>query len=303
MEQVIQVEHLSKAYGPIKAVNDISFRVQKGEVFGIVGPNGAGKTTAMELLTGLRQRDQGEVKVLGLDPQYQSKDLYQRVGVQLQQVALPERIKVWEVLDLYSSFYRRTVDWEPLLERWDLTEKRNTIYSNLSGGQKQRLFIALALINDPEVLFLDELTTGLDPQARRLTWEVIRDIRNQGTTVVLVTHFMEEAERLCDRVAVIDHGSVVALDTPQRLISSFGSNSRMTFSVSNGFDPDWLRSVPGVSDVQRIGNEVVVAGSGQFLAGVATALAERGQSPSDLRTEQAGLEDVFIALTGRKIRE
>ena len=303
MEQVIQVEHLSKSYGPIKAVNDISFRVQKGEVFGIVGPNGAGKTTAMELLTGLRHRDQGEVKVLGLDPQNQSRELHQRVGVQLQQAALPERIKVWEVLDLYSSFYRHTVDWKPLLEHWDLADKRNTIYKNLSGGQKQRLFITLALLNDPEVVFLDELTAGLDPQARRLTWEVIRDIRDQGTTVVLVTHFMEEAERLCDRVAVIDHGSVVALDTPQRLISSLGSNSRVTFSVFNGFDPDWLRTVPGVSDVRRTGNEVVVAGSGPFLAEVATALAERGQSPSNLRTEQAGLEDVFVALTGRKIRD
>ena len=311
METVIEVEDLRKTYGSTVAVDDISFRVAKSEIFGIVGPNGAGKTTTVESLVGLRRPDAGRVTVLGLDrwilgywfSQRQRRELCQRIGVQLQHAALQERIKVWEALDLYSSLFRRTVDWRPLVDQWGLAEKRDTEFAKLSGGQKQRLFIALALVNDPELVILDELTTGLDPQARRHSWDLVRSIRDRGTTVVLVTHFMEEAERLCDRVAIIDQGRVVALDAPDALIRHFHSEVRVRFSANNGFDPAPLLAVPGVSRIERQGQEMLVYGTGALLARVAAALAERDLSPDDIRAERASLEDVFMALTGRQIRE
>lgn len=303
MEPVINVENLRKSYGSVKAVDDISFQVEEGEIFGIVGPNGAGKTTAVESISGLRRPDAGMIRVLGLDPQNQGRELRQRMGVQLQQAALPERIKVWEALDLYASYYRRSVDWRPLIDQWGLSEKRNTHFMDLSGGQKQRLFIAMAMVNDPEVMFLDELTAGLDPQARRNTWDAVRAVSDQGTTVVLVTHFMEEAERLCDRVAIIDYGRIVALDTPAGLIRTIQTETRVRFSVTDGFDPSWLGSLPGVDRVELQGGGVIVTGNGPLMARVAAALAEHDLSPSDLRTEQPTLEDVFLALTGRQLRE
>ncbi len=247
--------------------------------------------------------DAGTVRVLGLDPQRQGSELRQRIGVQLQQAALPDDLKVWEALDLFAAFYRHTVDWQPLLEQWGLAEKRNARFKSLSGGQRQRLFIALALVNDPELVFLDELTTGLDPQARRQTWDLVRAIRERGKTVVLVTHFMDEAEQLCDRVAIIDHGRIVALDAPDALIRQIQGESRVRFSVSNGFDPTFLEAVPGVSHTVRAGDQVVVYGSGPLLARVAAALAERQITPLDLESERATLEDVFLALTGRRIRD
>ncbi len=206
MTNVIEVKNLRKVYGQTTAVDDISFTVQQGEIFGIVGPNGAGKTTTIESIVGLRKPDAGSISVLGMDPQTESQALGNRIGTQLQQAALPDRMKVWEALDLYASFYKQTVPWEPLLEQWGLADKRDTQFGNLSGGQKQRLFISLALLNDPEIVFLDELTTGLDPQARRATWDLVRAIREQGKTVVLITHYMDEIEALADRVAIIDHG-------------------------------------------------------------------------------------------------
>jgi ABC-2 type transport system ATP-binding protein len=299
---VIEVQNLRKQYGATVAVDNISFNVQQGEIFTIVGPNGAGKSTTVESIMGLRQPDGGTIRVLRLDPQKNERDLRQRIGIQLQQAALPERLKVWEALNLYSGFYDKTVPWEKLLNDWGLAEKRNTNFKNLSGGQKQRLFIALALLNDPELVFLDELTTGLDPQARRATWDAVRAIRDQGKTVVLVTHFMDEAEVLADRIAIIDQGNVVALDTPQALIQNLHVETRVRFTSSNGYDPQLLRRVNGVTDVEQRGKQVIVQGNGALLAHVATALAEHNVTPTDLRVEQANLEDVFLALTGRSIR-
>lgn len=302
MKTVVQVENLRKTYGSAVAVEDVSFGVTEGEIFGIVGPNGAGKTTTDECLTGLRKPDGGTVSVLGLDPQRQERQLRERIGVQLQEAALPEHIKVREALDLYASFYEDAADWRALLEQWGLSEKRNAAFASLSGGQKQRLFIALALVNSPELVFLDELTTGLDPQARRATWDLIREIQARGTTVVLVTHFMEEAERLCDRLAIIDRGRVAALDTPGALIGALQAESTVRFSVANGFDPGWLRAVPGVSRVEKGDGQIVVYGTGPLMARVASELAGNGLAPPDLRAEQPTLEDAFLAHTGRKAR-
>jgi ABC-2 type transport system ATP-binding protein len=299
---VIEVQNLRKQYGATVAVDNISFDVQQGEIFTIVGPNGAGKSTTVESVMGLRQPDQGTIRVLGMDPQKNEHDLRQRIGIQLQQAALPERLKVWEALNLYSAFYNKTVPWEKLLNDWGLAEKRSTNFKNLSGGQKQRLFIALALLNDPELVFLDELTTGLDPQARRATWDAVRAIRDQGKTVVLVTHFMDEAEELADRIAIIDQGNIVALDTPQALIQNLHAETRVRFTTYNGYDPQLLRRVNGVTDVEQRGKQVIVQGNGALLAHVATALAEHNITPTDLRVEQANLEDVFLALTGHSIR-
>jgi ABC-2 type transport system ATP-binding protein len=302
MTTIIEVSHLRKTYGATVAVEDVSLTVQQGEIFGIVGPNGAGKTTTVESIMGLRKPDGGTVRVLNMDPQMEADDLRQRLGIQLQEASLPDYLKVWEALDLFSSFYKRTVSWEPLLEQWGLADKRNTRFKNLSGGQKQRLFIALALLNDPEVVFLDELTTGLDPQARRTTWEMVRTIRDQGKTVILVTHFMDEAEELADRVAIIDQGRLVALDTPQVLIEGLQAGSSVRFSGVNGFDAAMLKDVEGVTAVTQDNQHVIVHGNGPLLARVAVALSQHDITPTDLHVEQANLEDVFLALTGRKIR-
>ncbi len=302
MSSVIEVQHLSKSYGDTVAIADVSFSVEKGEIFGIVGPNGAGKTTTIESLIGLRKPDSGQVRVLGLNPQTQSRELGNRIGIQLQQAALPDRLKVWESLDLYASFYKQTVPWEPLLTEWGLADKRNTPFGKLSGGQQQRLFITLALLNDPEIVFLDELTTGLDPQARHATWELVRAIREQGKTVLLITHFMDEIEALADRVAIIDHGHLLALDTPSNLIASMNSQTQVHFSVQNGFNPDVLKVVNGVTAVTHHNQQVTVKGTGPLLANVAAALAQYNIAPTDLRVQQANLEDLFLAITGRNIR-
>lgn len=302
MTQVIEVRNLHKAYDGVTVVDDVSFTVDEGEIFGIIGPNGAGKTTAIESVIGLRKPDGGSVAVLGLNPQTEARQLGNRIGTQLQQAALPDRMKVWEALDLYASFYEKTVPWQPLVERWGLAEKRNTQFGNLSGGQKQRLFIALALLNDPEIVFLDELTTGLDPQARRATWDLIRAIREQGKTVVLITHFMDEVEALADRVAVIDHGRVIALDTPDNLIAGLNGETQVLFSVPNGFKAERLENVSGVTAVRQHNQHITISGKGPLLANVAAALAQHNIAPADLRVQQADLEDVFLTLTGQTIR-
>lgn len=302
MTQVIEVRNLHKAYDGVTAVDDVSFNVDEGEIFAIIGPNGAGKTTTIESVIGLRKPDGGSVSVLGLDPQTEARKLCNRIGTQLQEAALLERMKVWEALDLYASFYEKTIPWEPLVEQWGLAEKRNTQFGGLSGGQKQRLFISLALLNDPQIVFLDELTSGLDPQARRATWDLIRAIREQGKTVVLITHFMDEVEALADRVAVIDHGRVIALDTPDDLIASLNSETKVLFSVPNGFQAALLENVSGVSAVNQQDRQITVSGTGPLLANVAAALAQHNIAPADLRVLQANLEDVFLALTGRTIR-
>ncbi|MFW6097695.1 MAG: ATP-binding cassette domain-containing protein [Chloroflexota bacterium] len=302
MADVVSAQNLVKRYGETIAVHDVSFSVQQGEIFVIVGPNGAGKTTTVEMLAGLRRPDAGQVRLLGLDPQQDEAELRRRTGIQLQQAALPHRLKVWEALDLFASFYPQTVPLQPLMGAWGLTEKRNTAFTNLSGGQQQRLFIALALINDPELVFLDEITTGLDPQARRATWDAIRDIRRQGKAVVLVTHFMDEAQALGDRVAIVDHGRVVALDTPRALIAGLQAGARVCFTNPNGFDPTLLQNLEGVVTVEQHGRQVVVLGEGPLLARVSSALLQRGIEPADLDVQQPTLEDVFLAHTGRQIR-
>ena len=302
MTNVIEVRNLRKVYGETTAVDDVSFSVQKGEIFGLVGPNGAGKTTTIESIVGLRQPDGGTVSVLGMNPQAESQALGNRIGTQLQQAALPDRMKVWEALDLYASFYEKTVPWEPLLEQWGLADKRNSQFDNLSGGQKQRLFISLALLNDPEIVFLDELTTGLDPQARRATWDLVRAIREQGKTVILITHFMDEIEELADRVAIIDRGSLIAIDTPANLIAGLNAETQVHFTVPNGFQPEQLHEVTGVTEVSQEQQHVTVRGNGPLLARVAAALALNNIAPADLRVQQANLEDVFLALTGRMVR-
>jgi ABC-2 type transport system ATP-binding protein len=301
-EPVITVANLRKRYGSTVAVDDVSFEVYCGEIFGIIGPNGAGKTTTVECLQGLRRPDGGQLRVLGLDPETQAALLRQRIGSQLQASALPDRLKVWEALDLFAAFAARPVAPETLMQQWGLVERRDAAFADLSGGQRQRLFVALAFVNAPEIVFLDELTQGLDPQARRLTWDLIRDIRARGTTVVLVTHFMDEAEQLCERVAIVDRGRVVALDAPQALIAGLDLPVRVCFSTDRT-DLDWLRAVPVVQAVERVGREVVVSGTGPVLALVAAALVEHGIVPVDLRAERPTLEDVFIARTGRTVRD
>jgi len=300
---VIEVRDLLKQYPDVTAVDGVSFEIREGEIFGMVGPNGAGKTTTIECIEGLRSPDAGNVQVLGLDPQRDGYQLREHIGVQLQESALPYRIKVWEALDMFASFYSRAVDWRPLLEQLGLAEKYNASFTTLSGGQKQRLFIALALLNDPDLVFLDELTTGLDPQARRAMWNLVRGIREQGKTVFLTTHFMEEAERLCDRVAIMDHGKIVALDTPENLIRSLGAENRVVFSVAERFDERGLQTLSGVARVEQVGERVVVYGREDGLvSGVVNALEAAGVRFRDLRTEQPSLEDVFLALTGREVR-
>lgn len=302
MKAVIEVEHLRKTYGSTVAASDVSFDVVEGEIFGLLGPNGAGKTTTVECLQGLRRPDAGRIRVLGLDPQSEAQALRRRIGSQLQESALPDRMKVWEVLDLFASFAPGASDWRVLMEQWGLADKRKASFSSLSGGQRQRLFVALALANDPEVVFLDEMTAGLDPAARRVAWDLIRAIRDRGTTVVLVTHFMDEAEQLCDRVAVMDQGQIAALDTPQGLITTYAGQIRVIFS-SECPDLSWLEEVPHVSRVTRRGPRVEIEGSGPVLAVVVSALVDHGITPSDLRVEQPTLEDVFLTITGHGVRK
>jgi ABC-2 type transport system ATP-binding protein len=307
MDNIVQVKGLCKTYGATVAVDEVSFDVHKGEIFGMVGPNGAGKTTTIECLEGLRKPDRGMVRVLGLDPQLEGQTLRARTGIQLQQSNLPDRMKVWEALDLYASFYPKAADWKELLVQLGLEEKRNAPFAKLSGGQKQRLFIALALLPDPQLVFLDELTTGLDPQARHAIWDLVREVRAKGKTVLLTTHFMEEAERLCDRVAILDQGCIVALDTPVALIRSLGVEERVVFSVEGSL-PDVFEKTLSTSDrVEVEGERVTVHGKNgrqvPLVSEVVGLLSAQGIPFHDLRTEQPTLEDVFLSLTGREIRE
>src|SRR5208337_558639 len=252
MRPVIQVSAIRKTYGSTVAVDEVSFDVNDREIFGLIGPNGAGKTTTMECIEGLRTRDRGTISVLGLDPFRDVYKLQERIGVQLQQAQLQKRIKVWEAVDLWASLYRKkTVDGERLLEQLGLTEKRGTWFMNLSGGQKQRLFIALALINDPEVVFLDELTTGLDPQSRRAIWDLVCGIRDRGKTVFLTTHLMEEAERLCDRVAIMEHGRIIDIDTPARLVARHCPERTVILATDDGLAEEHLHTIPSVELVTR----------------------------------------------------
>jgi ABC-2 type transport system ATP-binding protein len=297
---VIEVAHLAKRYGDNVAVGDVSFTVEEGEIFGLLGPNGAGKTTTVECVEGLRNPDGGTISVLGLDPRRDTGELRQRLGVQLQQSELPDRLKTTEALELYATFYRDPADPDELLGMLGLTGKRDTPFKKLSGGQKQRLSIALALIGNPRVAVLDELTTGLDPQARRDTWELIEKVRDRGVTIVLVTHFMAEAERLCDRVAVIDAGRLVALDSPAGLVAGVTDEQRIRFRPSAPVADDLFAGIPGVRSVTRRDGRLQITGTGNVLHEVTAVLARNQIIAGELRVEQASLDDAFVALTGKQ---
>jgi ABC-2 type transport system ATP-binding protein len=299
MTPVIEVEHLHKEYGQTVAVDDVSLTIEEGEIFGILGPNGAGKTTTVESIEGLRIPDSGRIRVLGLDPQRDRAELTQRLGAQLQDSQLPDRMRVAEALDLYSSFYRNPADWRELMTTMGLAGKADTSFSKLSGGQRQRLSVALALVGNPSIAVLDELTTGLDPQARRDAWALVEGVRDRGVTILLVTHLMEEAERLCDRVAVIDAGRVVAVDTPAALATGTGAEQRIRFRPSAEFPDALLAALPEVTSVTRHGGQVFVTGTGDVLSAVTAVLARRGVVAEQLRMEQATLDDAFVKLTGR----
>lgn len=299
----VEVVHLRKAYRATAAVDDVSFSVREGEVFGVLGPNGAGKTTTVECVVGLRTPDDGAIRVMGLNPVVESEKLHAIVGVQLQSSALPGHLKVGEILDLFHSFYQHPADLKELTEALELSGKENAYYRSLSGGLKQRLSVALALIGNPMVAVLDEMTTGLDPQARRDTWQLIEHIRDRGVTIILVTHYMDEAERLCDRVALFDRGRIVAIDTPEGLAERAGVAKRVRFIPSRPFDDRLLGSLPEVRSLERDGELVIITGNGDVANAVILTLASVGVTASDLHLDSANLEDAFVALTGRRLHE
>ena len=303
MPAVVTVEGLSKSYGELKAVDDISFAVEGGEIFGLVGPNGAGKTTTWEILEGLRRADKGVVRVAGLDVKKDRAKLRETIGVQLQATALFEKLTVRETLEVFAGMYQKSLPVARLLEIAQLDEKADEWTEHLSGGQKQRLAVALSLVNDPEVVFLDEPTTGLDPQARRSLWDVIADLRKTGKTIMLTTHYMEEAERLCDRVGVMDHGHVLALDSPAQLVRRIGERDAIEFAA-NGDTSAW-RAVTGVEDLKVEDGTVVLYTReiDRTLPAVFDLARQRGMALDSFRVRNPSLEDVFLHLTGRRVRE
>jgi len=294
---VIEVSELRKSYGGRPVVDGVSFAVEEGEIFGVLGPNGAGKTTTVECIEGLRVPDAGRVRVTGLDPIADHARVARVLGAQLQQSELQAKLTVREALELYASFHARPADWRPLAERLGLTGKLTTRFAKLSGGQKQRLFIALALIGNPRVVVLDELTTGLDPRARRDTWELIEDIRANGVTVLLVTHFMEEAQRLCDRIAVIDKGRIAALDTPAGLIRRSAGATVISFTPSAPLDAHDLNTLPALASVEHHDGRVTLSGTDETVSAVLTLLARLRITAHQLRVTEATLDDAFLDLT------
>ena len=304
MIAVIAVSNLGKRYGRTVAVDDVSLEVYEGEIFGLIGPNGAGKTTTMECVQGNRVPDKGRISVLGLDPRRDANALRQRIGVQHQEAHLQKRIKVWEAVDLWRSLYTRVVDTDALLARLGLEAKRNAWFMTLSGGQKQRLFIALALIHEPEVVFLDELTTGLDPQARRAIWGLVTGIRDRGTTVFLTTHLMEEAERLCDRVAIIEHGRLIEVGTPDELVRKHCPERTVVFTSDDANVRERMQGVGAVDPAEGSGASYTIRGAGDdFVTDMINVIAREGIRVRGFRTEIPTLEDVFLKLTGHGIRD
>ncbi|MEU2951355.1 ABC transporter ATP-binding protein [Streptomyces xanthochromogenes] len=294
---IIEVNAVRKAYGRRPAVDDVSFAVEEGEIFGILGPNGAGKTTTVECIEGLRVPDAGTIRVAGYDPVADHDRVTRILGAQLQESELQPKLTVRESLELYASFYSAPADWRPLAERLGLAEKLGTRFAKLSGGQKQRLFIALALIGNPRVVVLDELTTGLDPRARRDTWELIEDVRRGGVTVLLVTHFMEEAQRLCDRIAVIDKGRIAALDTPSGLIRRAAGSTVISFTPSAPLDDLALTELPQAAAVEEKQGRVTIHGTDETVNAVITLLARHHITAHQLRVSEATLDDAFLDLT------
>jgi len=307
MNSAIVCEHVTKRYGSLTAVNDVTFSVKEGEIFGLVGPNGAGKTTLIEMIEGLRTPDGGSIRALGLDPGRQGDELREKIGVLLQTTSIQPDIKVKEALRLFASFYEHSVgDTEELLHTLSLEDKANSRFRKLSGGLKQRTAIALALVNDPTVLFLDELTTGLDPQARRKMWDFVDRVRKEGKTVFLTTHYMEEAEKLCDRVAIIDYGKIIALDTPRGLIEQLGAESKVIFSIEDSDrDAASFESIKSVSHAEKSadGFTLHTRDENAALQGLVRMADKQGFRLTSIRTESPNLDDVFLTLTGREMRE
>ncbi|MFI7277896.1 ABC transporter ATP-binding protein [Streptomyces sp. NPDC049879] len=297
---VIEVRGLRKAYGGRTVVDGVDFTVEEGEIFGVLGPNGAGKTTTVECVEGLRVPDGGTVRVAGLDPVADHDRVTQLLGAQLQQSELQAKLTVREALELYSSFYRAPADWRPLAARLGLEDRLGARFGKLSGGQKQRLFIALALVGDPRVVVLDELTTGLDPRARRDTWRLIEEVRDSGVTVLLVTHFMEEAQRLCDRIAVLDKGRVAAIDTPAGLIGRANGSTLISFTPSAPLDARELAALPGAASVREEDRRVLISGTDETVTAVLSLLAGRRVTAERLRVVDATLDDAFLDLTAQE---
>ena len=302
---ILQVENLYKRYGDVEAVRGVSFNVEEGEVFGLLGPNGAGKTSTVEILEGLRTPDSGRVSVCGLDPQKNPQELKHEIGAALQATSLPDKLRVMEALRLFSSFYRRKRSPEELLKRFGLEEKRNTFYSQLSGGQKQRLALAMALVNDPKVIFFDEPTAGLDPQVRREIYDIITELRNEKKTIVMTTHYIEEAERLCDRVAIVDHGQVIALGTPRELKERSGDKTRLEVRLARAEPQEVLKNLDGVSECRMLGDSYVLQCQRppQAIVSLVKHLEAQGNELVSLEIATPSLEDVFIELTGRRLRD
>jgi ABC-2 type transport system ATP-binding protein len=304
-EQVIQVENLIKRYGELEAVRGVSFHVNEGEVFGLLGPNGAGKTTTVEILEGLRSLDGGRVSVCGLDPQRDATKLKNEIGAALQSTSLPDKLNTFEALKLFSGFYPRRRDPEELLKRFGLVEKRDTFYSKLSGGQKQRLALAMALVNNPRVLFFDEPTAGLDPQVRREIYDIIDELRHDKKTIVMTTHYIEEAERLCDRVAIVDHGKVIAIGTPNELKGRSGDKTRIEVQLTRPEPAETLRALEGVTECRDLngGYALHTQRPPQAIVSLVKYLEAQGNELVSLNIATPSLEDVFIELTGRRLRD
>jgi ABC-2 type transport system ATP-binding protein len=302
---ILQVENLVKRYGDVQAVRGVSFNVEEGEVFGLLGPNGAGKTSTVEIMEGLRTADSGRVSVCGLDPQKNPQELKHQIGAALQSTSLPDKLRVIEALRLFASFYRRHRSPEELLKRFGLEEKRNTFYNQLSGGQKQRLALAMALVNDPKVLFFDEPTAGLDPQVRREIYDIIEELRREKKTIVMTTHYIEEAERLCDRVAIVDHGTVIALGTPRELKERSGDKTRLEVRLSRPEPQEILKNLEGVSECRILGDSYILQCQRppQAIVSLVKHLESTGNELISLEIATPSLEDVFIELTGRRLRD
>ncbi len=302
---ILQVENLVKRYGDVEAVRGVSFAVEEGEVFGLLGPNGAGKTTTVEILEGLRTPDGGRVSVCGLDPQQNPEALKHEIGAALQSTSLPDKLRVMEALRLFASFYKRRRNAEELLDRFGLKEKRNAFYNQLSGGQKQRLALAMALVNDPKVVFFDEPTAGLDPQVRREIYDIIEELRCQKKTIVMTTHYIEEAERLCDRVAIIDHGKVIALGSPRELKARSGGATRIEVRLSKPESNGTLKTLEGVVDAREVDGIYVIHSKRppQTIVSMVKHLEVQGNELVGLEIATPSLEDVFIEMTGRRLRD